>query len=86
MYDADALRAEVYINGILMSNTLKGVNGTSFSPISLSDENFIKTHLYSNVTEIYSIEVWNRALSENEIKTKEKIGSGSVFSLDTPVV
>ena len=86
VYDVDALRAEIYINGILMSNTLKGVNGTSFSPISLSYKNFIKTHLYSNATEIYSIEVWNRALSENEIKAKEKIGSGSVFSLDTPDV
>ena len=69
-----------------MSNTLKGVNGNSFSPIFLSDKNFIKTHFYSNATAIYSIEVWNRALSENEINAKEKIGSGSVFSLDTPDV
>ena len=67
-----------------MSNTLKGVTGNSFSPISVSDKNFIKTHLHSNATAIYSIEIWNRALSEHEIKTKEKIGSGSVFSLDPP--
>jgi hypothetical protein len=80
VYDADALRAEIYINGILMSNNLKGVNGSSFSPICLSGNNLVKTCIDSDVTEIYSIKVWNRALSETEIKTAARPVSSLVFS------
>lgn len=79
VYDVDALRAEIYINGIIMSNSLKGVNGGSFSPICLSSNNFIRTYIGSDVTEIRSIQVWNRALSETEIETGETPVSGSVF-------
>ena len=72
VYDVEALRAEIYINDILMKNTLKGVDGNSFAPIHLPDNSFIKTYIDSNVTEIYSIQVWSQALSETEIKTEEK--------------
>jgi 4-amino-4-deoxy-L-arabinose transferase-like glycosyltransferase len=81
VYDTDAYRAEIYINGILMSNTLKGVNGNSFSPICSSDNHLIKTHLYPDVAELYSLKLWNRALNEKEIQTRENMVSGPVFSL-----
>lgn len=72
VYDVDALRAEIYMNGVLMSNTINGIDGTSFSPISLPDTFEIKNYVESSVTEVYSIDIWNRALSENEI-TGEKV-------------
>ena len=67
-----------------MTNMFNGVNGNSFSSICLSGNNFIKTHIYSDTAEIYSIEVWNRALSESEIRTKEEPVSRLVFSLEHP--
>ncbi len=81
VYDSDAFRAELYINGILMSNTLEGVNESSFSSICLSNNHTIRTNICSNITELYSIKLWNRALSENEIKTSENQVSGQIFSL-----
>ncbi len=81
VYDSDAFRAEIYVNGILLSNTLEGVNGSSFSPIHLSSHHHIKTNLSSNITELYSIKLWNHALSENEIETIENQVSETIFSI-----
>lgn len=68
IYDVDTQRAEIYFNGILMSNTLRGINEHLFSPISLPANHFIKIICTSNVTDLYSLKLWDRALSYNEIR------------------
>jgi hypothetical protein len=78
VYDIDAFRAEIYFNGVLVSSTLRGVNGCSFSPIRLPTSHSIRTCVCSNITELYSIKLWNRALSCDEIRTTGSSDSGSI--------
>jgi len=71
VYDSDAHRAEIYFNGFLVSNVLRGVNSTSFSPVCFPQEHFITIACPANITELYSIRLWNRPLSVNELKTEK---------------
>jgi hypothetical protein len=79
VYDADSFRAEIYINGILMSSEFKGVDGNSFSSLCFAGNNLVKTCVNSDNTDIYSIKIWNHALSGTEINAKETVSS-LVFS------
>lgn len=81
VYDVDSARAEIYFNGILMSNSLRGVNGNSFSPIVLPINHFVKIAQASNATELYSLKLWNRALSTNEINQTETLKPEPIFLL-----
>jgi len=68
VYDANLRRAEIFFNGILMSNTLLGTNETSFSPIQLPQDQYVKIFPSSNGTQLYSIRLWNQSLTYDQIE------------------
>jgi 4-amino-4-deoxy-L-arabinose transferase-like glycosyltransferase len=68
-------RAEIYFNGILISKSCP------FSLISLLPNHFIKIISTSNVTDLYSLKLWNRALSDDEIQQIETSKPEPMFLL-----
>ncbi len=68
VYDVNLRRAETFFNGILMSNTLLGTDGTSFSPIQLPQNHYVKIFPSSNGTQLYSMKLWNQSLSYDQIR------------------
>jgi hypothetical protein len=81
VYDVDAHRAEIYANGIPISNTLKGVSNGSFPVIRISERHFIKTCLPLDTVEVRSIKLWNRALGADEIEIYSGTKSNPTFAL-----
>jgi 4-amino-4-deoxy-L-arabinose transferase-like glycosyltransferase len=80
VYDVDAKRAEIYMNGVLLSNSLNGVSDNSFSPISLPLNHFIRYASSSDFVELHSIRFWNHALNASEI-TQPGMSPQPIFTL-----
>jgi hypothetical protein len=81
VYDVNARRAEIYVNGLLMSNTLNGISNNSFPLIYLPRKHFIKTYLHLDTVELHSIRLWNRALGANEIGVDDGTKPNATFAL-----
>ena len=79
VYDANASRAETYFNGVLMSAAFRGADGSAFPPILFQDNHAIKTSLSSDVSELYSIKLWNRALTYDEVGTTQGLNSEAIL-------
>jgi len=80
VYDVDVQRAEIYFNGVLLSNILRGVDQNSFSPVNLSENHTLRIMGNSAIAELYSIKLWNQSLSSDEIKNGKQT-TDPIFSL-----